>query len=502
MILPSRDADRSTLQAGSADPGSSTVDFQGAALSPPAVHRAGWLTIETLCLLAMLGDAAAILLTGFLAAAWPALAVTPGGVLWPVCLGTLAAILLLRLAGAYTPAIMLDPGLRLRRITIVWPATLLLILALARIGAAPLTLGWLGAWLVLAALALAGTQQGGGRILRRLGRAGRLGRNVVIVGAGPQGQRLVEHLRRQDRSLRLIGLFDDRRDRVPDFVAGFPVLGTIEDLQAFSRRHRVDEVLVALPWGAEGRLLACLDRLRALPADIRLCSDMIGFHLPHRGLGHVAGLPTLQIFERPLEGPALLGKRAADLVLASFLIVLMAPALLLVALFLRLGGGSVLTSTDCRGLNGQPFRAHRFRTHRATFEGPRLTPMGQFLRQSRLDGLPQLLNVVAGEMSLVGPSPHPLSQDERYRSLIERYPARLRVKPGMTGWARVNGQAGEAESVADMERRVELDLDYVQRWSPGLDLEIMLLTLWHGLVPAAARRRAAPPRDGGRSGTH
>ncbi|MCX8100400.1 MAG: undecaprenyl-phosphate glucose phosphotransferase [Geminicoccaceae bacterium] len=462
-------------------------------------HTGDWLAPELVVGALRALDAAVLLASGLLLglfreggpAAHPLWA-------WSLLMGLLLALPLWQLVGVYAEPRRLDMTGQAGRLVLGWLAALLVILALAELTGtrAALPPGWLAGWALAGGFGLATLRLMAAGLVARWRRQGRLGRNTVVVGAGELGRRFVEEVRRRDRSVRLIGLFDDRRERVPEFVGGFPVIGTLDDLLLFARRHRIDEVIVALPWSAEGRLLDCLKKLRALPCDVRLCSDLIGFHLPHRGLGHVAGLPVLHVFERPMSAGAQLAKAIEDRVLAGLALLLTAPLWLAIALAVKLSSpGPVLYRQQRGGFNGELFEVLKFRTMRVeacdagsepglghTRKGdPRVTPIGRFLRRTSLDELPQLWNVLKGDMSLVGPRPHARAHDDRYAALIDGYLARHRVKPGITGLAQISGCRGEIRTLAEMQRRVELDLAYIQRWSLRLDLEILLRTLLHGL---------------------
>ncbi len=468
----------------------------GAGLDPPVTgHTGDWLSPEVLGGLVRAADAAILLFSGLLAAAIVDADPARHALLaWALAVGLLLGLPFCQLTGTYGERRRLDMAGQAARVVAGWGLALLALggLVLGTGTEAGLPPGWLPAWAVGATAGLLLLRLALAVQIGRWRRAGRLGRNTVVVGAGELGQRFVAEVRARDRGVRLIGLFDDRRDRVPEFVGGFPVLGTIDDLLVFARRHRVDEVVVALPWSAEGRLLDCLKKLRALPADVRLCSDLIGFHLPHRGIGHVAGLPVLHVFERPMSGGALLAKAVEDRLLAAVALLALAPLLATIALAVRSSSpGPALYRQKRWGFNGEVIEVLKFRTmhHDACDDGtepglghtrrgdPRVTPLGAFLRRTSLDELPQLWNVLMGQMSLVGPRPHAVAHNERYAEQIDRYLARHRVKPGITGWAQVQGCRGEIRSLDDMQRRVEHDLYYIQNWSLALDLRILLRTL-------------------------
>ena len=326
--------------------------------------------------------------------------------------------------------------------------------------------------------------------LRRWQRHGRLTRNVVIIGAGELGQRLVHHLAKScEPGIKLLGLFDDRQTRIPMQVEGYDVLGTVDDLVAFMHETRVDDLIIALPWNNEPRLVECMNRLKTVPVNVHLCPDAIGFHLYNRGVTHVGGVPLFSISEPPLSGWSQLLKTTEDRILAALILVLIAPLLAVIAVMVKLDSpGPVLFRQKRYGFNNEVITVYKFRTmvddpsyadgaRQATRGDARVTRLGAFLRRHSLDELPQLVNVLRGEMSVVGPRPHAVAHNEQYARLIDGYLGRHKVKPGITGWAQVNGLRGETDTLEKMEARVQHDLYYVDHWSLLFDLRILLLTV-------------------------
>lgn len=324
---------------------------------------------------------------------------------------------------------------------------------------------------------------------------GRLTRNAVIVGAGEHGQRLLAHLAEHpDAGIRVIGLFDDRIGRSPTAIEGITMQGDINDLLMFTRGRDIDMIIVALPWSAENRLLDILGRLRTIPADLQLCPDRIGFRMFERGVHHVAGVPMLSAAERPLTGWNWAFKAVEDKVLAAMALVVAAPIVLAVAIAIKLDSpGPVIFRQKRYGFNNNVITVWKFRSmyvdlpednevRQATRDDPRVTRVGAFLRRTSLDELPQIFNVLQGEMSMVGPRPHAVPHNEKYAALIRQYLGRHRVKPGITGWAQVHGLRGETETAEKMEKRVEMDLYYIDNWSLMLDLRILVMTLFIGFV--------------------
>jgi len=330
--------------------------------------------------------------------------------------------------------------------------------------------------------------------MRAWQRDGLLTRNIAIIGAGGPGQRLVHHLADNvEPGIKLIGIFDDRRTRVPREIEGYPVRGTIDDLVALTRRERIDRIIIALPWSNKPRLFECMNKLKTVPVSVHLCPDTIGFHLHNRGVSHFGGVPMFSVSEPPLTGWSLAVKAAEDRILAALILLAILPALSTIAALIKLDGpGPMLFRQRRFGFNNNVFTVYKFRTMvddpsfadgaaQARRDDPRVTAIGAFLRRYSLDELPQFINVLKGEMSIVGPRPHAVIHNEQYAALIDGYLARHKVKPGITGWAQVNGLRGETDTLEKMEARVEHDLFYVENWSLLFDLRIILSTLFVGL---------------------
>jgi Undecaprenyl-phosphate glucose phosphotransferase len=329
--------------------------------------------------------------------------------------------------------------------------------------------------------------------IRQLAEAGMLVRSVAIVGAGGQAQHLVSRLRLQDAPWkRVVGIFDDRRTRISRDVSGFPVLGTLDDLVRYVRLGRVQDVVIALPWSADERLVGIIRNLRLLPVHIYLGSDLIGYHFPRHREQMLEGVSVLEIASAPLTGWSGLIKKIEDKVVAAGLIALLLPLLMLIALMVRLDSpGPVLFRQKRYGFNNQEIVVYKFRTMhhnrpsevgvpQARRNDPRITRIGRVLRATSLDELPQLFNVLQGNMSMVGPRPHAVEHNEQYALLIGGYHGRHKVKPGITGWAQINGFRGETDTLDKMRARVEHDVFYIENWSLWFDLKVMLLTALGG----------------------
>ena len=328
------------------------------------------------------------------------------------------------------------------------------------------------------------------RIFRALSRRGIIGRTMVVLGSGPQATRFLERLGRVNPYFTTIaGVYDQDHLRLGSEVAGQPVLGGIEDLIAAARHAKVDDVVVALPWNADGQVIQAVERLKELPVNVYISSDLVGFQLAFRpALGHFQQLPMFEVVQRPISGWSSVIKTGEDYLLASLVLLMLSPLLILVAIAIKLDSpGPVFFMQPRLGFNNRRFEIYKFRSmyHNEVSEGrvrqaskgdPRVTRVGRFIRRASIDELPQLLNVLNGTMSLVGPRPHALSHNEEFAEQVRGYFARHRVKPGITGWAQVNGFRGETDTVEKIRARVEHDVYYAENWSLLFDLRILLTT--------------------------
>lgn len=384
-------------------------------------------------------------------------------------------------------------------LTTAWLAVVLILLALMFFTktAEDFSRLWAATWLSSCYVGFLAVRLAAKLRINALHRQGRLTRRVAIVGAGDHGRRLIKHLRNspQTSSIEIIGVYDDRRTRVPqDELAGIPVRGTTTDLIALCRSQPIDLVIVALPWSADQRLIQIMTLLRQLPVDLQLAPEEIGFRLADRPLRNLSGVPMLTIFEKPMSGWDRLIKAGEDRILALILLIFITPLLALIALAIKFDSpGPILFRQQRLGFNNQPFTVYKFRTMyqdagsdlqamQARRNDPRVTRFGALLRRTSLDELPQLLNVLNGSMSLVGPRPHALAHNEAFAHSVREYYARHRVKPGITGWAQVHGFRGETDTQDKLEKRVEYDLYYIDNWSLFLDLKIILMTCLVGFV--------------------
>jgi Undecaprenyl-phosphate glucose phosphotransferase len=353
---------------------------------------------------------------------------------------------------------------------------------------------WLGSFYVLGLMTLIGFR----RILflkvRQWTRAGRLDRRTVIVGADTNGDSLIKSLAAQrDSDVRVVGVFDDRGDeRAPLGLSGYQKLGTVDDLVEFARRIRVDLVIFSLPISAESRILQMLKKLWVLPIDIRLAAHNNKLRFRPRAYSYIGNVPVLDVIDKPITDWDVVMKWLFDKIVGSLLLALTSPIMLIAAIAIKLDSrGPVFFKQKRYGFNNELIEVYKFRSmyvdqcdataSKLVEKGdPRVTRVGAFLRKTSIDELPQLINVVfKGNLSLVGPRPHAVhakAANRLYDEAVDGYFARHRVKPGITGWAQINGWRGETDTQEKIQRRVEHDLYYIENWSVLFDLYILAKT--------------------------
>ena len=353
---------------------------------------------------------------------------------------------------------------------------------------------WLSAFFFAGLAALIAERAFLRAMVRGWARQGRLDRRTIVVGADQNGEQLVKALKTQDDSdIAVLGVFDDRNDdRSLDTCAGSPKLGKVDDIIEFARRTRIDLVLFALPITAEGRILEMLKKLWVLPVDIRLSAHTNKLRFRPRSYSYLGEVPTLDVFEAPITDWDLVMKWLFDRLVGALMLVAASPVMALVALAIKLDSpGPVLFRQKRFGFNNERIDVFKFRslyhdqadplaTKVVTNNDSRVTRVGRFIRKTSLDELPQLFNVVfKSNLSLVGPRPHAVQgklQSRLFDEAVDGYFARHRVKPGITGWAQINGWRGEVDTDEKIQKRVEFDLYYIENWSVLFDLYILLKT--------------------------
>lgn len=314
-------------------------------------------------------------------------------------------------------------------------------------------------------------------------------RRAIIVGMNGQGLALATRIA-ENHYLRieLRGIFDDRDSKRLADPEGFALLGKLSDLPGYVKANNVQLIYLSLPMASQPRILQVLDELKDTTASIYFVPDMFVTDLIQGRTGTVCGMPVISVCDTPFIGTNGLVKRASDFVLSLLILSLISPAMLLIALAVKLTSrGPVIFKQRRFGLDGKEIQVYKFRTMTVCEDGgsikqaqkddKRITPLGRFLRKTSLDELPQFVNVLQGRMSIVGPRPHAVAHNELYRKLIKGYMIRHKVKPGITGWAQVNGFRGETDTLDKMAARIEYDLAYLRSWSISLDLWIIARTL-------------------------
>ena len=351
---------------------------------------------------------------------------------------------------------------------------------------------WLLTWLVSGFATLLSSRVILGQVVRRWTREGRLERRVVVVGADDRAEKLIDALQsKSDTDIRICGVFDDRAGRGPDHVRGYPNLGSMTALVDFAHRQRVDMLIVTLPITAEKRILEMVKQLYVLPVDIRLAAHANSLFFVRRSYSYVGTVPTFEVMNRPFADWDYVMKWIEYRVLAAVSLVLSIPIFAIVAPVIKLTStGPVFFKQKRFGFNNELIEVYKFRTLRqemadlnaerlVTADDPRVTQVGKFLRRTSLDELPQLITVLKGGMFVVGPRPHATAakaNNRLYQDVVDGYFARHRVKPGITGWAQVNGWRGETDTEEKILRRTEHDLYYIENWSIWFDLYIVLRT--------------------------
>jgi len=412
-----------------------------------------------------------------------------------IVLASALAVIVSDFSGNYRLRSLRQPFPSTARFVLIWSGTLALVAFLGfflKI-ASDFSRFWAGAWFLTgAALVLAGRLVMA-RLARRWAREGRMERRAVIVGGGTAAERLIRSIARQpDNDIRICGIFDDRNDdRSPPIVAGYPKLGNIGELLAFARIAHIDMLIVSLPVAAESRLLSLMKKLWVLPVDIRLAADSSSLRYRPRTYSYIGALPMLDMADKPIADWDYVAKRSFDIVFSLLGIVLFLPVMAATAIAIKLDSrGPVLFRQKRLGFNNEVVEVFKFRSMYAdqcdptarnavVRDDPRVTRVGRFIRKASIDELPQFFNVLRGDLSLVGPRPHAVSGQTRHRlyhDVVDGYFARHRVKPGVTGWAQINGWRGEIDSDEKITMRTQFDLYYIENWSLWFDLKILLLT--------------------------
>ena len=353
----------------------------------------------------------------------------------------------------------------------------------------------IGSWMLSVLVVLCGWRFVFRQVLFALRAKGYNTRKVAIAGITTQGIAMREQLLMYpELGMRFAGFFDDRSaERTEADFPGEALEGSIADLIERTQSGEFDLIFIALPLKAQHRINDMLQQCGDTTASVHIIPDFFTFNLLHARLGSVGSMQTISVYDSPIRGINDVAKRIFDVLFSVLVLSLIAIPMLLIALGVKLSSpGPVIFKQYRYGLDGRRIQVWKFRSmtsmdngsvvKQATKGDARITPFGAFIRRTSLDELPQFINVLQGRMSVVGPRPHAVAHNEEYRKLIPYYMLRHKVKPGITGWAQINGYRGETDTLDKMSGRVDYDLDYIRNWSLWLDIKIVLLTVFKGFT--------------------
>tara|TARA_R110001583_G_scaffold1565_2_gene12194 strand:- start:366 stop:1832 length:1467 start_codon:yes stop_codon:yes gene_type:complete len=352
----------------------------------------------------------------------------------------------------------------------------------------------LGFWFVGCAFSLVGWRMLFRLYLFKRRRKGLNTRRVAIIGLTDSGVRLAtEFSTRPEIGFTLNAFFDDRLNKRLPSKFRAKLQGDIKKGVELAKQGKFDLVYIALPLAAQKRIESILRELGDTTVDVHLVPDFFTFNLLNARLTHVGNIQTLSVYESPLSGLSSFAKRLEDIIGAALILVMITLPMLLIATLIKLDSpGPVFFKQKRYGLDGKAINVWKFRSmtvadngsvvKQATKGDARITKLGALLRRTSLDELPQFINVLQGDMSIVGPRPHAVAHNEEYRKLVDFYMLRHKVKPGITGWAQINGWRGETDTLDKMEKRIDFDLEYIREWSILLDVKIVFLTVFKGFI--------------------
>lgn len=405
------------------------------------------------------------------------------------------AVALMQAAGLYHTKAISNAAKQIPAALTAWTITLAILVAVLFFFKAGSEVSriWLMSWFLAGATSLIATRSTLSIFVRKWAREGRLNKRAIIYGSGPEGEALLRTLEADpETDIRICGVFDERDgDRSSRETAGYPKLGSLNDLVEFVRHTRIDLVILSMPLSAEQRLIQILGKLSVLPVDIRLASTASKLRLNPRTYSYIGNVAMIDLIDKPINEWGSVAKSIFDRTIGLAALILLAPLMLAVAAAIRLDSkGPVFFRQKRYGFNNELIEIFKFRSmyvdmtdaqaaRLVTKDDPRVTPIGRFIRKTSIDELPQLFNVLLGDLSLVGPRPHALqakAADKLYDTAVDNYFARHKVKPGITGWAQINGWRGETDTEEKLRKRVEHDLYYIDNWSLFFDFYILLKT--------------------------
>lgn len=352
----------------------------------------------------------------------------------------------------------------------------------------------LGTWIISVFLLICGWRVVFRQILFAMRRNGRNTRKIGILGLTKKGLQLVEEIEQHPEiGYKLVAIFDERGpDRIEPKYQKY-LQGGVDEALKMAQEGNIEILFIALPMHSYERINSILKILGDTTVDVHIIPDLFIYNLLHARMGHVGEMQTISVYDSPMKGGYSIMKRIEDIVLASVILCIIALPMLIIAAAIKLTSkGPVIFKQNRYGMDGKQIKIYKFRSMttqdngddiiQATKGDARITPLGAFLRRTSLDELPQFFNVLQGDMSVVGPRPHAVSHNELYRKQVTYYMLRHKMKPGITGWAQVNGWRGETDTVDKMEMRIKHDLHYIRHWSLWFDFKIVLFTIFKGFI--------------------
>ena len=412
---------------------------------------------------------------------------------YTIMLAVFVQIIAFHAADLYKLTVLHDLRHQIHRVWLAWTLVFVVLVVLGFVSKSSdqISRGWIMIWFASGLLLFTALRIGIHLIFLHCARRGLLRRKIVVVGGGEVAREVIQDLKRLGPELHTMGFFDDRTDRVPEEIEGCRRLGNVESVLDFARENHPDLIIVAIPFVDGRRVMEILRQLWILPIDIRLSARALGVRFSPEVYSYIGDLPLLSVFKNPISDWDFVLKTIEDRVVAVLCLAFVFPLMALIALAIKIDSpGPVFFRQKRRGFNNHMFAIYKFRTLRhdssdwdasklVSKEDPRITRVGKFLRRTSLDELPQLFNVLSGDMSIVGPRPHAnmaKAGGQLYQDVVDSYFARHRVKPGITGWAQINGWRGETDTVEKIQRRIEHDLYFIENWSIWFDLKIIMLT--------------------------
>jgi len=412
-------------------------------------------------------------------------------------IGALLSLIVFSVSGIYTSWRGKRWLHQARIVTMVWLSVVIIMILIAFLTKTSTLYSriWMGTWVILSWGFLIGFRLIFYKTLQVMREKGWNHKRIIIVGTGELAKDVAKKIRESSwTGLDIVAFYDDDACAVTREIDGIDVKCGVNNLQNIVSQNRINEVWLALPLKEEERMKQILEDLRHSTVNIRFVPGIFGFRLFNHSMTEVAGLPIIDLNASPIVGVNRFLKELEDRVLSLIILILISPLLLLIAVGVKLSSpGPVIFKQRRHGWDGKPIKVYKFRTMTVHEEcegkvtqackyDARITKFGAFLRRTSLDELPQFFNVLQGRMSIVGPRPHAIEHNDHYKDQIDAYMMRHKVKPGITGWAQINGWRGQTDTLEKMKKRVEFDLYYIENWTLWLDLKIIFMSMFSGFV--------------------